>query len=431
MARSIIAVALLIGLLLPGLQLHAALPSFEPRSAGAWDVAQPADADAAPVPLYPEVAASAPYLSARAAVLLDAETGTVLFGRNAGERRAPASTTKILTAWLALEFGHLDDEVVVSRRAAATPGSSMGIRAGESYRLIDLLHGLMLPSGNDAAVAIAEHISGSERQFVALMNERARKLGMTGSRFQNPHGLTAPGHQSTALDLALLTRAAMEQPGFGDLGCARMRVVCELGTGRRLQLANTNRLLWSYANVEAGKTGTTSAAGPCLIVVASHQGHRLIAVVLNAPNRFADARRLLEWGFEQFQPVRAGTVGEALVQVAVEDGVQPFVRGILAENVIGVAPRQAISAGKVRLQLDVARQVPAPIRSRQRLGTAVLTVGGQVITTVAIVAERDVSILAPMQRWWRQFRSRLANKKERKESVAAEPSSWGEALIVH
>lgn len=349
-----------------------------------------------PAALYPDLAGTAPRLSAGAAVLMDADTGALLYAHNAHQRRPPASTTKIMTAMLALAYGDPDAEVTVSRRAAGTPGSSMGIRTGERYRLGDLLHGVMLPSGNDAAVAVAEHISGSVGRFVALMNQRARQLGMTQTRFANPHGLTHPGHLTTAYDLALLARAAMEQPGFAALGCTRQAEVCEIESGRRLTLTNTNRLLWSYAYVEAGKTGTTSAAGRCLVVVASRGGHRLIAVVLAAPNRWQDARRLLDWGFETFRPVTVGRRGERVGRVDVRGGTAPRVEAVLARDLAAVVPRD----GDHRLTLRPALPagVDAPVRTHQALGRVELLVDDVPVAGVDAVALREVGRMTPIRR---------------------------------
>ena len=362
--------------------------------------AAPAPAAAAPEPeapdvLYPDLAETAPGLSARAAVLMDAETGALLYARRAHERRPPASTTKILTAVLALRYGHPDDVVVISRRAAATPGSSMGVRAGERYRLEDLLYGLMLPSGNDAAVAIAEHISGSVGRFAALMNEHARRIGMTWSRFANPHGLPHPGHLTTAYDLALLARSAMAEPGFAGLGCAKRYQACELESGRRLGLTSTNRLLWSYAYVEAGKTGTTSSAGRCLVIVASRQGHRLIAVVLNAPDRWGDARRLLEWGFQRFRLVRVGREGEQVARVPVVGGTVGAVTGVLAGDLLAVVPEG--DSARARLRLELPEQVAAPLPPRARLGRAELLVDGQPVAAADVVALREVGRITPVR----------------------------------
>ena len=347
-------------------------------------------------PLYPELADQAPALSARAAVLLDARTGAILYAHNATMPREPASTTKVMTALLALEFGNLDDVVVVSRRAAATPGSRAHIAAGQRFRLRDLLYGLLLPSGNDAAIAIAEHISGSVPRFVALMNEQAQRLGMTGTRFRNPHGLPAPGHVSTALDLARLTLRASHEPEFLRISCTRWQEVCELGSGQRLRWSNTNELLWSFPFIEGGKTGTTRAAGRCLVAVARRGSQRLIAVVLNAPDRWGDVRRLFEWGFDRFALQQAARIGDRLGEVPVRGGTIAQVPVIVDADLVAAVPAER--AADVRLRLDLPAAVDAPILAQQRLGQAQLVLDGRVLAVADVRAAREVGRLTPLRR---------------------------------
>lgn len=356
-------------------------------------------ADALPEgPIDPALAATAPRISAAAAVLMDAQTGAVLYARRMHQRRDPASTTKIMTALLALEYGRLGDPVTVSRRAASTPGSSMGLRPGDVYALADLLAGLLLGSGNDAAVAIAEHISGSEEAFVARMNQRARELGLRNTRFRNPHGLTAPGHYSSAYDLAVLTRHVLRHPVFRRLVCTRAATACEQVGGRLLRLYNTNRLLWGYALAEGVKTGTTAAAGRCLVAAASLGGHRLIAVVLNAPDRFRDAQELLSWGFAHFSLRRVLEQGEAVAELPVAAGTRPAVRAVAAEPLWVVAPRAAWGSGRLAWRLHLPAQVTAPVRRNAALGRAAVTLDGREVAAVRLVAAEDI----PARSWlWR------------------------------
>lgn len=238
-----------------------------------------------------------PRVTAAAALLVDGD-GAVLWQRHARRRMAPASTTKIMTAVLALELGRLDDLVVVSRRAATGRGSRLGLRERERYRLEDLLVGMLVRSGNDAAVAVAEHIAGTVEGFVRLMNEKAAGLGAKDTHFVTPHGLDRPGHYTTAADMALMAHHAMAHPAFAEIVGSRERVVApEGGNGREKLLRNTNKLLWRYAWADGVKTGTTPRAGRCLIASATRDGHRLIAVVFRSANRWQDAVRLLNYGF--------------------------------------------------------------------------------------------------------------------------------------
>ncbi|MGC8839761.1 MAG: D-alanyl-D-alanine carboxypeptidase family protein, partial [Anaerolineae bacterium] len=228
---------------------------------------------------------------AEAALLGDESTGEVLWEKNAHQRRAVASTTKIMTALLTLERADLDGEVVVSPAASYTGGNMVGLAPGERLSVRDLLYGLLLNSGNDAATALAEHVAGSAEAFVDLMNARAQALGMADTHFVNPHGLDAEGHYSSAYDLWLLTREAMKNPVFRDIVATPVQTL-----GPRTYV-NLNLLLTAYPGADGVKTGTSDWAGECLVASATRRGHRLIAVVLHSPDRYGDARALLDWGF--------------------------------------------------------------------------------------------------------------------------------------
>jgi D-alanyl-D-alanine carboxypeptidase (penicillin-binding protein 5/6) len=243
-------------------------------------------------------------VSAASAILLDPETGAVLFARNPDDLRPPASTTKILTALVILERGRLSDMVTVSRAAAQVGGQQMGLRAGQRLSLRDLLVAMLIQSANDAAVAAAEHVGGGLPGFVAMMNETARELGLHESRFANPHGLDEPGHYTSARDLARLAQVALEDPVFAEIvrmSEARLTVWQPGRNGRLLPrvrvVRSHNRLLGRLDGADGVKTGYTGGAGRCLVASASREGQRLIAVLLNDPHRWSDAAVLLEYGF--------------------------------------------------------------------------------------------------------------------------------------
>ncbi|HEY8393676.1 MAG TPA: D-alanyl-D-alanine carboxypeptidase family protein [Thermaerobacter sp.] len=337
-----------------------------------------------------------PAISSAAAILMDAASGQVLYEHNARERRPPASTTKILTAIVALEYGNLDDVVTVSEYAAGTEGSAMEIKAGERYTLRELLWGLMLESGNDAAVAIAEHISGSEEAFARLMNETARRLGLRDTHFTNPHGLHHPDHYTTAYDLAVLTRYALVNDYFARLVCQPEKVLCR-GAGDWVRiLASTNRLLWYHEWVDGVKTGTTDPAGPCLVSSGTRDGGRLIAVVLDSEDRWEDSRRLLEWGFDSFRAVRRGGAGDAAGRVRVTGGARRWVSAVLAQDLAAMVPRRL--EGRVRVRVDLPRRVPAPVAAGQSLGWAVLLLDDRELARAELRAGEAVA-RAP---WWRR-----------------------------
>lgn len=242
--------------------------------------------------------ASPPDISAAAAVVLDEASGAVLYEKEAHQPLPPASLTKIVTAILALERGNLDAWVetdVDSRQMGR--GTVMGLLPGDHFPLRDLLYGLMLPSGNDAALAIGRSFAGSDEAFVAEMNTFVRRLGLRDSHFANPHGLGGQDHVASAYDLALLSRYAMSLPTFSEIVAARS---WRAQGSREITMRNINSFLFSYPGADGVKTGYTWRAGQTLAASATRRGHRLYVVVLNAPRRDDDARRLLDWAFANF-----------------------------------------------------------------------------------------------------------------------------------
>lgn len=249
---------------------------------------------------------TAPGISARAAVVMDAETGKMLFAQNPHLPLSPASTTKALTALLVLENLDLNAKVGVSYNATQVIPSKLGLRTGERLYVQDLLYGLMLKSGNDAALVAAEAVGGSVAGFAALMNRRAWELGALHSSFRNPHGLTQNGHESTAHDLAQIFRHALEDAVFAELvqtrnAALRVEWGLEGGDWRLLRVHNSNRLLENYDGARGGKTGYTRRARLCFVGAAQRGRTRLVVAVLGSSSsaqRWRDVQNLLEYGFE-------------------------------------------------------------------------------------------------------------------------------------
>lgn len=242
-----------------------------------------------------------PQVSARAAIVVEYPSGRILYQKAAHERLAPASTTKILTAILVLEYGKLDEVVTVAAEDMIR-GSTMGLRAGEKQTLRHLLYGLMLPSGNDAALTVARHIGSKQgtssakeavQAFVSMMNTRAMQMGLKDTHFVNPHGLGGRGHYSSAYDLAILTSYAMRFDTFNQI----VRQAEYHVPGHKL--VNINKMLQKYPGADGVKTGYTRSAGLCLVTSATRGSKRLISVVLNAPNWYDDSATLLDYGFAQ------------------------------------------------------------------------------------------------------------------------------------
>ncbi|ASK63300.1 D-alanyl-D-alanine carboxypeptidase [Virgibacillus phasianinus] len=244
-----------------------------------------------------------PSVSAINAVLINESTGEVLFEKNAHEKEKIASITKIMTAIIAIESGKMNETVTASKRAVYTEGSSIYLEQGEKMKLKDLVYGLMLRSGNDAAVAISEYVGGSVEGFVYLMNKKARWIGMTNTHFENPSGLDGEAHYSTAYDMALLMQYAMDNKVFEKITKTEMYK----SESREYAWKNKNKLLTTYYEYcTGGKTGYTKAAGRTLVSTATKNGVDLIAVTLQDPDDWVDHINLYEWGFKNAdQPTMA------------------------------------------------------------------------------------------------------------------------------
>ena len=266
--------------------------------------------------------------SASSAILMEAESGRVLYEQNAHEERLIASITKLMTALVALESGHdLEETVTVGEACTRAEGSSLYLRPGEEISLKGLLYGVMLRSGNDAALAVAEHCGGSVEEFVGRMNEKAAQLGMVNSHFANPNGLNAEGHYSSAYDMALLARACLENEALAEIAATKSATV----DGR--VLTNHNKLLWQYEGCIGLKTGYTEKAGRTLVSAARRGGMTLIAVTLNDPDDWRDHTALLDYGFSTYAAVTLTEEGKAVARRPVSGSLVPFVEIQAAETV--------------------------------------------------------------------------------------------------
>ncbi len=305
-------------------------------------------------------------LTADAAVLIDAETGQLLFDKQADKKRPPASTTKIMTTILALEYGNVADIVTVSDKAGRVGQASIYLDPGERLTLGNLIEGAMIKSGNDACVAIAEHIAGSEEMFVKMMNAKAKTLGAYNTHFTNTNGLPNSNHFSTAYDLALMARYGMRLPRFAEITRTKEAEIEFVEPQSALPVRNTNKLLWMYEFADGVKTGTTNAAGKCLVSSATKNGRQLIAVVLNSPGRFTDSMKLLEYGFNHFQPVKLGAAGDEAAKFPVLDGAATEVPAIMGEAVEFLAAPGDLE--KVERKVVWSRPHTAPVRAGESLG---------------------------------------------------------------
>lgn len=356
---------------------------------------------------------ASPNIKASAAILMDVKTGQVLWEKNMHKRLAPASTTKILTAIIAIEQGQLDADVKVSHRAAAVRGSSMYLFPGQTIALRELLEGLLLRSGNDAAVAIAEHIAGSTEEFARMMNDKAAAIGAKGSNFVNPHGLTAVGHYSSAHDLAVLARYALHNPTFAEIVRTRETSIDWLdGKGKEQvkTIRNTNKLLWMFADADGVKTGTTNEAGPCLVASATHDGHRLISVVLHDHERWSDSMRLLQYGFQAFDLVEYAPRGQILGAIPVVNGLESHVSIKVSSPAAVVVKAEDTTA--TTIEVDLPEKIKAPVFQGQKVGEVIFYTHDKAVKIVDIVADREIEektisrlIMNQLTRFYRRLSS--------------------------
>ena len=332
----------------------------------------------------PAAASEAMTVAAKGAVLIDGESGRILFGQDENRLLPEASCTKIMTALLALENCALDERVTAGKNAHGVPGTSIYLSEGESLSMEQMLYGLMLRSGNDAAVAIAEHVSGSVSGFANLANARARELGADAS-FVNPHGLDADGHAASALGLARIMRAAMENPDFRTITSTQKKIIPWVGNEYSRVLENKNRLLSTYEGATGGKTGYTSKAGRCLVFSAQRDGMELIGTVLNCYDWFDTAARMLDYGFENFRMEHAFDSGQEVARVTVLDGDEASVAAVTGEKLAC-----AVAVGsKPEVEIETSA-LTAPVKKGQVVGRAKLIENGQVVDECTLLAAQDV-----------------------------------------
>ena len=335
-------------------------------------------------------------LSAASAVLIEAETGAVLYEKNAREQRARASTTKIMTAILTIEAGDLDREFTVDSYAIMVEGTSMGLKEGDRVSRRDLLYGILLPSGNDAANAAAVSVAGSIGAFVDLMNEKASELGLSDTHFVTPSGLDADGHYTTAADLAALTAYAMKYDVFREVVSCKSKEVEFGNPPYKRTLYNSNKMLSRYEGACGVKTGFTDNARRCLVSAAERDGVMLIAVTLNAGDDWNDHTKMLDYGFTQVKAYPMETGCTSTVSVA---GTDESVCVYANECTLAVKPSQR---PEITRRVLLPRMVYGGVKKGQQLGSIEFLLDGEVVKTVPLYADRDVAAesggLGPIQK---------------------------------
>lgn len=337
-------------------------------------------------------------LTSPSAILCEASTGQVIFEKNADERRPVASVNKVMTILLTLEAVDegrvsLEDQVTVSPRAASMGGSQAFLDAGERYKLSELLKTVIVASANDSAVALAEHLAGTEESFVQLMNVRAEELGLTNTHYANCTGLPAQEHYTTARDVAKLSAQLDLHPIYYRYSTIWMDEIKHRG-GRVTSLTNTNRLIRFYPGCDGYKTGSTNEARYCVSATAKKEGMRLIAVVLGTPagqTRFDEARAMLEYGFANVQLVTPIAQGQALdMTVPVRLGGRDEV-SVLSGGTCGLLERRG-EKNALSLEAALVEKVNAPVYAGDVLGEIRVKRGDEVVAVVPAVAGEDVQL---------------------------------------
>lgn len=340
--------------------------------------------------------------SAKACIIIDEASGRVLISHNAEAALPMASTTKVMTALLAIELGDLDAPVTCSRNAFGVPGTSIYLAEGETLTLREMLYGLMLASGNDAATAIAEHIGGTVADFCHMMTARAAELGCTNTAFLTPHGLPCEGHYTTAHDLALIAREAMTHPIFREIvGTNRATIPWE-GRSYDRVLNNKNKLLTTYEGATGIKTGYTKKAGRCLVFSANRGGMGIIGVVLNCPDWFNEAARLMDIAFAQYEAATMLHAGDIVQTIPVNHADKASVDAILATDLTSIMPKGTLP----QVEIDLPPALDAPIQAGQQIGVARLITNGMTIAEVPLIAANDIARDDFPTRWlmyWRNW----------------------------
>lgn len=365
--------------------------------------------------------AAEPNVAAQGAALIDGKTGRLLWGRKAEEPMAMASTTKIMTAILVLENADLEEIVTVSQNAARQPEVHMELKEGEQWKAGDLLSAMMLRSYNDAAVALAEHVSGNVEDFCAEMTEKAKELGAKETVFGSPNGLdsylTDEQHHSTAYDMSLIAAYALENEKFCEIiGQSEISVTDSKGEHIR-NVTNADRFLKEYRGALGVKTGYTNKAGHCFVGAAERDGVLLVSTVLGSgwgtsgkEKKWTDTKVLMDYGFESFHSYEAVKEGILFGEVKVLDSPLETVETVLADSYTALFSDEEIES--LRLEADLPQEVEAPVQAGQELGKAELWLGDEKLTEISLLARGYVPTFTLQERlcrlaenWltWRKF----------------------------
>lgn len=355
----------------------------------------------APMPpkVVPPVAPSRvvkPQVGAASAVLMDLDTGHVLYAKNPHARLPNASTTKIMTAILLIEHCKMTDRIKASKSATETPYTSLHLKPGETITVKDLLTGMLVRSANDAAVAAAEHIAGNTTEFAVRMNRKAKQIGCTDTHFVTPNGLYDPKHYSSAFDLCLIAKHALRYPIFNEAICTRKYFLSSRTKNKEdLCVFANSRFLRDYPGADGIKSGYTKQSKKCYVGSATRDGWRLVSTVLGSPDANHDTALLMNYGFGEYQPVSVLGAGEKCADVEIRGGWHRVVPAVAARD-FRVPVSKAGGTITTRLDLD---KIEAPIEKGAKLGRLNALVDGKQVAVVELLAGEDMSISLARRAW--------------------------------
>lgn len=342
------------------------------------------------VPVYatePDECPPPPEISAQTAIMIEGNSGEVLFEKNADQKAYPASITKIMTALLAIENGTLDKKVKVSENASGVEGSSIYLETGEKISLRDLVYGLMLRSGNDAAIAISEEIGGSKENFVNMMNKKARELGALNTHFVNPNGLHDPDHYTTARDMALIAKAAMKNEEFKKVASAKSWVT-DRGEGKYNYFYNKNKVVYQYEGGTGVKIGYTKAAGRTLVASSERNGMELICVVMNAPNWFDDTYKLMDYAYSQYETAKIAEGQRPIKAVRIQGGEKSYAMIAPKEDIL--CPVKKDSDCQISIMYVVPERRKTPVSRWEEAGCLKIYVNGKYLFSRPLYYLEDI-----------------------------------------
>jgi len=348
---------------------------------------------------------AAPEVTAKAAILIDAVSGRVLYESNAHKRLPQASTTKMTTALLALENAKLTKKIRLPDDYVNPGESSIYLEPGETHSLEDLMYALLLRSANDSAEAIAIGIAGSLEEFVDMMNNRVADLGLRNTHYMNPHGLHNEDHYSTAYDLAMIAREALKHKEFREIIVTNRHTIPWPGNEYNRLAENGNKLLEKYEGADGVKTGYTRQAGSCLVGSATRNGMQLIAVVLNCNDMYDEISALLDYGFNKYQKKDFIQKGQAIQEIVIEGGKSEKIK-VLAEKPLSIALTDE-ELKQVEKNIYLPEEVKAPVKKGQRMGVLVYKVNEELSVSTELVANVDVERRSFLSYLWYKFISAI------------------------